>query len=533
MKDEVWLTGERIQPLIDRVLSLRCSDATSREYGSFDRDYWSYRTIRGFQSAPFQHVMSGFAYLQNQLLVTENQYREIAESALSQWIAQCNGNGSANEWYRNEQSFCATAMGLHAATETALILMENSGVSLPEYRLTALARSERWLRNRSNPIAANQEIASAVGRWNLGLLLADSLMQDAATDSLRKSAQELERRGYLSEYGGFDIGYSLLSLELLISPHQAGCEVVLPIADRICELLNGVISGGGEFPFALGSRGTHHPFYAGVHYFSIFSSEAERLHINLKSDHLIDQVGCVSSYDDRYLATFGFSSIARLIAHQQVKKSNSPSKKSNFRTSPLERIEVSGGTLFCNRSLGSGIQYLSDNHETFVHLGYSATVDGQRWCSLTAPTGDSVPPRHHLVRQSTRLPLQRFQFLFSLLQSICRIPWVASQVSLFARTELGRPSRFRSAYFIRTLEILDETLMVRDEIHSGSKSQLLSIQSLSAFPFHSPSRFATNLLNSGACAELQHEELTVSSSKVIRWRLDTSASPLRTSLSES
>ncbi len=525
---------EIMNSAVDRVLSLRCVDIMSPNYGSFDRDFWSYRTIRGFQSAPYQHVMSGFAYLQQQLLDDDYRYGEIAEAALSRWIENCNRNGSANEWYRHEQSFCATAMGLHAATETVLTLMENHGVRLSEHQLAALARSERWLRDRSNPLAANQNIASATGRWMLGVLLADQPMQDSAATSLSKVEQEFSRLGYLAEYGGFDIGYSLISLDLLVAPHRAGCPDALSIATRICGLLDCVVSKGGQFPFALGSRGTHHPFYAGVHYFSSLSSEASQLLCKLASNHISEQLRQVSSYDDRYLATFGFSALARTLSLRNT-QSSSPTLMKSTRTlkSPLERIEVPGGTLFCNRHLGSGIQFLADNHTSFVHLGYSVVVDDHRWCSLSAPADEATECRHQFVMQSTRLPLQRFGVVFALLQAFCRIPPVASRVSLLARMKLGRPSKVLKLYFVRTLEISGSVIHVKDEICSDSEPETLVGAPLRAFPFHSPSQFFANQSDWDGSAIRTSQPFDFKKKAVIRWQLDTTAVPLTAKLSNS
>ena len=516
----------QLKILVDRVLTLRCPDTSSPQYGSFDRDFWAYRTVRGFQSGPYQHVMSGFAYLgEQQTTDTSLFFRKLAESALKQWVWQRNANGSTNEWYRNEQSFCATAMGLHAATET-LLTLERLGQSPSSKEADEqLVISERWLAQRANSQAANQEVASLVGRWNLGALLQDRKIQNRAETSLTKVINKVDEAGYLSEYGGFDIGYSLLSLDLLVSSHRAGFTDVLFLAARICKQLESVVSRGGDLPFALGSRGTHHPFFGGARYFSTLIPEAARLLSRLRSDYMDHQIQQTMFYDDRYLATFGFAAATRLFipaVGQSFETKCEPVVPIPSQPSLLERIDLLNGTLFCNRKLGSSLQFLGDDHTTDIHLGYSFARGGRWWCSLSTQSKANSLTRHQFVKQSTTIPLQRFELAFALLQTLCRFPWVASRVSRWARLKLGRSSKTRPTYFSRTIQVHDEVVKVCDEITSKYQSDLSMIQSLAAFPFHSPSLVSSvemTLVNQFPATHFVCDDLA---SVTFHWELDTS-----------
>jgi hypothetical protein len=484
---------EIFEPLIKRASSLCCVDNSSPNYGSFDRDFWAYRTIRGFQSGPFQHVMAGFAYL-SRIPVRENKsfYLEFAESSLSQWIKQRNLNGSANEWYRNEQSFCATAMGLHSATETLLLIRTLTDPQFFDYSSNSLASSERWLSGRTNHLASNQVVAAACGRWNLGALLDDKRMQITAESVFKTLINDFDRQGFLMEYGGFDFGYSLISLDLLVSTHRAGCDVVLPLVDRICGQLMSLLSRGGDLPFALGSRGTHHRFFGGAHYFAGFSQDASHLVHRLKTDSWSERIKFFMSYDDRYFATFAFSAANRLLAFEnnvatKVDPEFNSSDTNNL--SPLRREDVSEGTLYCNSKLGSGVQFLTNEGKSFVHLGYSIQFEGEQWCSLSVPKEESAHGVHQFVKQSFSTPLKRFSFLFELLQSLCRIPWIARQVSLWARIKIGRSTVTCPVFLTRSIEVNDETVSIVDLIHSSSEKGFRQIQPLHTFPFYSPSLF--------------------------------------------
>lgn len=524
MTESVTQSEELVQSLIDRVLNLRCADTASPLYGSFDRDFWLYRTIRGFQSAPFQHVMAGFAYLSQSASHTgTHDYVEIAEAALAQWIKQRNRNGSANEWYRNEQSFCATAMGLHAATETVLTFSQLSNPRCLNHHLESLMPSVQWLSKRRNPLAANQDIASITGRWNLGALLSDRSIQVASERSMKELIEQFDRSGYLSEYGGLDIGYSLLSLDLLVSSHSAGFEQASRLAARISGVLHKVVSKGGDFPFALGSRGTHHPFYAGVHYFSSFVPEATELLKQLNERHVSQQVEHISRYDDRYLMTFGFTALARLLVFEATQEPRPLTQILSVTAKPeplLERIDLANGTLFCNRDLGSALQFLADSHESFVHLGYAMTVGDERWCSLSGPAGDSTEVSHPFIKQSTSVPLERFQLAFSLLEVLCRVPWIASRVSWWARVRLGRSMSARSAHFYRRIRVTETTVLVEDEVRVQDLTQPSVVESLDTFPFHSPSRFLGIQVSLSDYLTTRSWATATLGSTVIKWQLE-------------
>lgn len=527
---------ELTHAIVDRVLNLRCNDIGSPQYGSFDRDFWLYRTIRGFQSAPFQHVMAGFAYLsQSATYAATYDCGEIAHSALTQWITQRNINGSANEWYRNEQSYCATAMGLHAATETALILNPNRGLHSLTHQIEALMPSARWLSGRHNPLAANQSVASAAGRWNLATLLSDRSSQIAAEVSIKRVVDQFDQVGYLSEYGGIDIGYTLLSLDLLVSSHSAGCEQVSPLAARICDGLQNLVSKGGDFPFALGSRGTHHPFYAGVHYFSRFVPEAHELLDRLNDRHATQQLEIISGYDDRYLLTFGFAALARLLvveANQEPKFQMQPASTLTQHEPLLERVDLVDGTLFCNRNLGSALQFLADSHESYVHLGYSLMIKNTRWCSLSGSSGVSGEVSHQFVKHSSSMPLMRFQLAFAVLETLCRIPWIASRVSWWARVKLGRSTNTRSTTLRRTIRHTETTVVIEDEIRARDLPESSVIESLHVFPFHSPSRHEGVPMNQSDEFSARAWPIAPSGSTTIRWELELLSSQKNIRVSE-
>lgn len=487
-----------------RLETFRCVDGQSTHHGSMDREFWCYRTTRGFSSAPFQHAMSAYALASTGGVgATAARLSAIGEHLANYWLRTRNSNGSTNEWFRNEQSYCATAMGLHALTETATAMRDRKIPKSMEQLLVSAVSSERWLRRRNNPLAMNQDVASVSARWSLGSLLSDDTMRDRARRDFDRLVQTAARIGHLSESGGFDLGYSLLSIDLLVVAHLNGLAATENLASILCERLAGVVSRSGDLPFALGSRGTRHQFFGGVHYFATTVKSAARLVSLLRSDHLTQQGAQTGEYDDRYLATFAAAALARSVVYGE-----SPERRAEITAAPceseavsaalrsasspiFERHEVGDATVFCNRTLGSSLCYIDSAHRAIINLGYSiSTEDGVRACTLTSPIDIDGRASHELVGPSGAMPLVRWELLFRLLTILCALPSVARLVSWFSRTKLARPNRRLSGSFTREILCSDSQLSVVDRLALKKSSGLARIAQLLSFPFHSPSAVA-------------------------------------------
>ena len=102
-----------ILPCLPRARSLMDRTPSSPTIGSADRDYWNYRTLTDFSGGSWQQVMLGFAVLST---VTDaglrrDELRTLACAALTGWLAAQHRDGSVDEWYLNERSYCATGFG--------------------------------------------------------------------------------------------------------------------------------------------------------------------------------------------------------------------------------------------------------------------------------------------------------------------------------------------------------------------------------------------------------------------------------------
>lgn len=494
-------TQDACRAVLKRLDALVCSDPSAPTFGSVDREFWAYRTVRGFSSAPFQHVMSGFAHLAKSGDTSDfTFFRDRAISVLDYWLRSRNRSGSVDEWYRNEQSFCATAMGLHSACETLWLLKDDVEAHELKTRCQSLCITESWLRGKVNPLATNQVVASVSGRFVLGRLLDDDGILKRARESLHWLNSQFARQGFLPEYGGLDLGYSLLSIDLLTVAHQAGLAECETLVDGLCRQLCTLVSASGDLPFILGSRGTAHSFVGGVHYFSRYLSTALELRDRFAIPNSASQSELVARYDDRYLATFAFAALARLSTFESEGRPALPRPSTPtdaLAQPPVKHAVGSGGSLYINEALGAAICWIPTSGSQIVHLGYVFTDEsGCRWTSLSST--DRQSGEYQFVRVGDALPLQKHELLYRLVFLLCRIPHFARLVSWWARTRVGRPNKKCAIWLAREVRRETDHIVVHDLLRTSGRL-VGRISRLVSFPFHSPSAMSLDAADVEGC----------------------------------
>jgi hypothetical protein len=433
--------------------------------------------------------MGGLAYFSKFSLNDDpERTKRLALAALDYWSCQRNANGSANEWYRNEQSYCATAMGLHAASETLFVLRDELSESDMRSRCVSLQKSARWLAKRDNLLATNQRVASITGRYILGTLSNSPEMCRDAIGGLRHIEAAFADVGFLSEYGGMDIGYTLLSIDLFATAHRAGFSECESIVEALCTQLSKITGSSDQLPFELGSRGSQHHFFGGVLYFAKVIEQAHLLTQTQNDSAVNRQSDDFSRYDDRYLATFGFTALARRAAFETIDAPQlrlTPMARLTFPPPPITNQSFAGGTLFAHEQFGGALLWLGPRHQSVAQLGYVFTDEARRnWTSLVAPTEPSES--YMFTRVSDAMPLVRNELKWRTVFALCRVPAVAALVSRLARTRAGRPTKTAPLALTRKVSTSNEEVMVEDHITLRG-SVRGSLRAIEGFPFHSPS----------------------------------------------
>ncbi|MBI4404064.1 MAG: hypothetical protein HY537_07885 [Deltaproteobacteria bacterium] len=243
---------------IPRYLSLVDKNLRSPTYGCSDRCYWKYR-IKDYCNFRFQEGgrLIGLAtqlhdspYRANSILV------DLCRANLNYAVKNTNRNGSVTEVYPYENSYCATAMLAFALSELMIGLKITEPTSLLECML-------RWLGAQKPSAVINQSAAAAAASYNTFTITGNNEFLDAYSRIFSFIQEDYAKKGFFSEYGGFDLGYSTLTCSLLAHVYLKNSDKQLhQLIQSELRRINDSLGDNGEFDENTMSRKTQfiYPF---------------------------------------------------------------------------------------------------------------------------------------------------------------------------------------------------------------------------------------------------------------------------------
>src|SRR5262249_30047342 len=146
-------------------------------------------------------------------------------------------SGAFDEWYRNEHSYCATAFTTFGVAEAMLRLRPFLSEDDVRGISQAISRAALWLTGRFNDLVMNQNLASCAALWNACECLDDRSLRHAFEVVWMRTLKQQDSEGWFTEYGGADVGYSLLALDLLGSLYKRGWLDAEAAARPLCRFL--------------------------------------------------------------------------------------------------------------------------------------------------------------------------------------------------------------------------------------------------------------------------------------------------------
>ena len=491
-------------PYVRRALSLQDCNPRSRTYGCCDRQFWQYRTISGFAAATMQQLALPFAVLFANEFSGNEWHNDAgvldrARAAMLFWARLQHPSGAFDEWYRNENSYCATAFTTFGVSEALLRL--RSFLSEDEIgRVShAISRAAGWLTNRFNGLVMNQNLACCAALWNACECSGDRTLKRAFDAVWAKTLRHQDTEGWFPEYGGADIGYSLLGLDLLGSLYARGWVDALSTAQPLCRFLSSFGFPESDFASGLGSRGTEHAFAYGAEVFAPHLPEAAVLATHLRSGLGAKRLCRPESVDDRYLAYFYLpsftlaASLGPTTADADVPSATSiawPRAGILIRRSPTANLVCS-----LNRM---GAFTICTEKATHRNFGYWAeTTDGKRWASCGwrpsdsawSPQSDPIEVSGRFIAVDDALPLVRGDAAFRFVTHRF-FRWGALAEFFHRRLRVRQINRRRHGpfSFVRSLVWQGDDLIVRDEIRrTAAGAGVRRIGPAADIDVHSPS----------------------------------------------
>ena len=337
--EEVLINAPRLLSLLDRNL-------LSKTYGSFDRQYWHYKTS-DFSCARMQEATLTLTLLfklkhQKNPYYNNNKIIDLINASLNYWTKIQEKNGSFNEWYPKENSFVATAFSSYAISETLLEL--GNLIKNKKEIINSLKRSASWLENKDEFQAQNQESGAAIFLYNLYLLTNEDKYKELARKKIEFILKNQTDEGWYFEYGGADIGYLSLTIDYLSKYYKKTKDKeVLEALKRSLDFISYFIHPNLTFGGIYGSRNTAYLIPHGFEILS-FNTLAKTISTNIKTALLNKTTISPSILDDKYLCYITYTYLQAFTEPKNNTKITTPKYKKFF----IKNFEHAGLLVFSN-----------------------------------------------------------------------------------------------------------------------------------------------------------------------------------------
>ncbi len=506
----LWLSSE-LASAAKRAAALVDGNPDSATFGCADRSYWNYRTLTNFPGATWQQAMLGFAALHgaqhpNPDQIQDAELLRLAGAALRWWASIQHRDGSFDEWYLNERSYCPTAITGAGAALGLHLLGDALAQTDAEAAMGALERAGSWLAGRNNPDVMNQNVAAAAALHGLAELTGAKHWRRAAEAKLTRIRLAQSSEGWLPEYGGADFGYSTLSLDFLASCDALGDSgQAREIADGLIRFLDQVEGAGPAMPGRLGSRGTSHQFVYGALHFGREDVRAARLSLNWLDGLRSGFAPNLATVDDRYFAYFYFPQFALALREMAKGEPKSETDKPVAQADTTDLVKsgllvrrAHGSSVTVSRRLGGAVAICRPEMLPRYHLGYEIVTEGGRRYSSAAwdaaasiselGAGDTLKTAATFRAVSSGVPLKYLMIPF---QGVAHLLLHGRLSDAFQKAIKGRmisPDAQLPLRLARSICFTETGVEFEDELQPQSGlGKIASVQVASQISIHSPS----------------------------------------------
>jgi hypothetical protein len=254
-----YLTAALAQ--IPRLLGSVDRNPFRATHGSFDRQFWHYRTA-AFPSEMYQEAVLPLALIYCHKMPGNRWHRT---PRLREWIVgglQFSANaahvdGSCDDYYPYERALGAAVFSLNAAAEACRLLAINDRTIIESLRKRAA-----WIiEHGESGTLTNHHALAALALERVARLTGDERFRVASRRKLGQVLGWQSDEGWFVEYGGADPGYQTVTIDCLAKLRALTGDTMLdePLNRAVIfarRFLHPDSSYGGEY----GSRGTYH-FY--------------------------------------------------------------------------------------------------------------------------------------------------------------------------------------------------------------------------------------------------------------------------------
>ncbi|HOD11886.1 MAG TPA: hypothetical protein PKO44_02150 [Candidatus Omnitrophota bacterium] len=480
---------------LPRLLSCLDRNPLSAHYGCFDKNYWHYRIVTDFPSAPFQAGVYSLALAfthpaDNNPYCDRSVIKEYIEAGLRFWAKQQHKDGSFDEWYRFERSHVATAFTSLYISETLLILDDRLDPGTRAIAINALRKSCQWLSKNQDKVVSNHSVGALVALQNFFLLANEEFARASVDAHLTLLEQLQSSEGWFAEYGGADLGYLSLSLEFLTrfyakTQDPRALKMISQALSFMKYFAHPDQSYGGEY----GARNTKYIFPFGLVRAADHLSDAQGLLSALLRSLAKGQAITPLTADDRYATFFflpsyldaGFSLEGELLDVPMLK-----SFEQHFEAAGIfNKKNILYHAVINYKKNGVSKIFSADGRQMFSDTGYVAqffdgTVAASQW--LDPKRSVSVDKENNITRIKIRSPfaytsfhqdLAFYSFAFKILAGIIgRSAMLSEKLGRLVKHLFIKKIKTCPIILEREMVISEEGLTVRDHIVNRTGKRL-------------------------------------------------------------
>jgi hypothetical protein len=428
----------------------------------------------------------------------------LAGATLQWWATSQHADGSFDEWYLNERSYCPTAITGAGAALTMHLLRNDLPAPTRAAGIAALARAAAWLDERYNEQVMNQNLAAVVALQGLALLTASDGWHRRAVAKLERVRADQNAEGWFPEYGGMDLGYSALALDLLAAGSilEVG-SLATELARTLCRCLVSVQGAGFAVAGRTGSRGTSHAFPYGAIHFARDEPAAAVLAQRWLAGVAQGLATRPEQTDDRYfsyfyLPQFALAFFAAVSHAPPPAPADTPAPFNDLPNAGFVVVRRGEWSLCVNRRLGGALAVEVSDGLPLYHLGYEVTTaDGRRHASGaldskcvvdTYEDGKAITVAARFRNVSSGVPLRRLMIPFQVVVHALRSSRLAAAFQALIKRRMIAPERALSLRLERCIVIGGGVVRVQDKlVPEPGIVRLASLRVATEISMHSPS----------------------------------------------